>query len=67
MVLISTQSCVWCMQLGRFKPEVAPYMTWTEGHNWSYEGHIRPGTWLFKVSAEQKVITADDQGKLPRV
>ncbi len=38
-------------ELGNFSPLVAPALTWNEGHVWTYEGRVRPGTWLFKVTS----------------
>lgn len=36
-------------ELGRFTPEVAPYMKWNDGNVWTYEGRIRRGTWTYKL------------------
>lgn len=36
-------------EFGRFNTALAPFMTWSEGHNWTYTGRIRPGRWQFKV------------------
>jgi hypothetical protein len=36
-------------ELGRFVPEVAPYLVWSNGDVWTYEARVRPGTWTFKV------------------
>lgn len=36
-------------ELGSGVPEVAPYMQWSNGHVWTYEGRMRHGTWEYKV------------------
>ncbi|PNW85372.1 hypothetical protein CHLRE_03g183300v5 [Chlamydomonas reinhardtii] len=38
-----------CPELGRMKPEVAPYMQWTNGDVWTLEAKMRPGTYEFKA------------------
>lgn len=36
-------------ELGSGVPEVAPYMQWSNGHVWTYEGRMRHGTWEYKL------------------
>ncbi|KAG2442554.1 hypothetical protein HXX76_002640 [Chlamydomonas incerta] len=38
-----------CPELGRMKPEVAPYMQWSNGDVWTLEAKMRPGSYEFKA------------------